>query len=100
MSEWEPAKDDEIASFTENQTWDLDQLVELQKSKCALYNKWVYQLKEENDDTRRYKARLVVKGFQQREGIDFNEIFSHIVKLTTLNLCSILWQQRIYIWNN
>ena len=49
-----------------------------------LYIKWVYRLKEENDDTRRYKTRLVVKEFQQREGIDFNESFSSAVKHTTI----------------
>jgi len=59
-------------------------LIELSESKCALHNKWVYWLKEENNDTRRYKARLVVKEFQQREGIDFNEIFSLVVKLTII----------------
>jgi len=47
-----------------------------------------YQLKEENDGTKRYKARLVVKEFHQREDIDFTEIFSPIVKLT--NIRSVL----------
>jgi len=59
-------------------------LVKLTESKHALHNKWVYQLKEENDGTKRYKAGLVVKGFQQREVIDFNEIFSLVVELTTI----------------
>jgi len=80
-AEWELAMDDEVTSLMENQTWDL---VELSESKCTLYNKWVYRLKEENDVTRRYKARQVVKEFQQWEGINFNEIFSHVVKLTTI----------------
>ena len=31
---------------------------------CVMHNKWVYEPKEENDGTKRYKARLVVKGFQ------------------------------------
>jgi len=58
-------------------------LVELLESKRAWNNKWVYRLKEENDDTKRYKTRLVAKEFQQREGIDFNEDFS-VVKLTII----------------
>ena len=48
-----------------------------------MHNKWVYRSKEEYD-TKRYKARMVVKDFQQWEGINFNEIFSPVVKLTTI----------------
>jgi len=73
--------DDEIESLMKNQTWDLIKLLE---SKWALHNKWVYRLKEEHDNTKRYKARMVVKEFQQRESTDFIEIFSPVVKLTTI----------------
>jgi len=73
--------DDEIKSLMKNQTWDL---VELLESKRVLRNKWVYRLKEDHDDTKRYKARMVMKGFQQREGINFTEIFSSVVKVTTI----------------
>ena len=58
---WELAMDDEMESLMKNQTWEL---VELPEDKKAIYNKYVDRLKEENDDTKRYKARLVVKGFQ------------------------------------
>jgi len=64
--------DDEIEPLVKNQIWDL---AEVSESKRAMHNKWVYQLKEEHDNTKRYKAKMVVKEFQQREGIDFTEIF-------------------------
>ena len=77
---WELAMDDEMESLMKNQAWGL---IELPKSKRVLHNKWVYRLKEENDCTKIDNVRMVVKDLQ-REGIDFNEIFSHIVKLTII----------------
>ena len=32
----------------------------------------------------KYKARLVTKGYSQVEGIDFDEIFSHVSMLTSI----------------
>ena len=52
---------DEIDSLLRNQTWEL---IELPVRKKALRNKWVYKIKNEHDGSKRYKARLVVKGFQ------------------------------------
>lgn len=44
-----------------------------------------FRLKDENDGTKRYKVRLVAKGCQpKKKGIDYSELFSSIVKMTTI----------------
>ena len=65
---WEQAMDDEMRSLEKNDTWVL---TELPVGKRALLNKWVFRIKTEPDGKRRFKARLVVKGYSQRKGIDY-----------------------------
>ena len=74
---------DEMDSLLGNQTWEL---IELSEGKKAFHNKWVYRIKNEHDGSKRYKARLVVKGFQQKESIDYTKIFSPVVKMSTIRL--------------
>ncbi|WVY90442.1 hypothetical protein V8G54_035956 [Vigna mungo] len=76
------AMEEEMQSLKENQTYDL---VELPKERRALQNKWVFKLKNEgNNPSPRYKARIVVKGCNQKKGIDFDEIFSPVVNMTSI----------------
>ena len=79
--------DEEMDALVRNQTWDLDKFP---TEKNALQNKWVYRLKEEDGGKKRYKDRLVVKGFTQKKGIDFDEIFSHVVKMSSIRTILIL----------
>ena len=79
--QWESTMKDEMDSLLKNKTWDL---CKLPIGKKALQNKWVYRLKEEEGGKKRFKARLVVKGFAQKKGIDFDEIFSPVVKMTSI----------------
>ena len=82
--EWLEAMQDEMNSLYENDTFEL---VNLPKGKKALKNKWVYRVKtEENTSHPRYKARLVVKGFSQKKGIDYGEIFSPVVKMSSIRV--------------
>jgi ATP-binding cassette subfamily B (MDR/TAP) protein 1 len=69
----------EMNSIRVNGTWDL---VELPRNRKALPCKWVFRLKQVSDS--KYKARIVATGFRQEHGVDFDEIFSPIVKLSTL----------------
>ena len=49
-----------------------------------MQNKWVYKLKEEDGGKKRYKDRLVVKGFAEKKGTYFDEIFSPVVQMTSI----------------
>jgi len=47
----------------------------------------VYRPKNEENNIRpRYTSRLVVKRFNQKKGVDFEEIFSPIVKMTSIRV--------------
>ena len=70
-------------SLLGNQTWEL---TELPKGKKALHNKWIYKIKNEHDGSKSYKARLVVKWFQQKKGINYSKIFSPVMKMSTIRL--------------
>ncbi|KAH9803717.1 hypothetical protein KPL71_001892 [Citrus sinensis] len=75
---------EEIEALHKNKTWEL---IPLPHGRKAIGNKWVYKIKRDgNDQVERYRARLVVKGYAQKEGIDFNEIFSPVVRLTTVRI--------------
>ena len=79
---WLDAMHDEIKSLHDNHTYDL---VKFPKGKRALGNMWIYRVKHEsNSKSPRYKARVVIKRFHQRKGVDFNEIFSPVIKMSSI----------------
>ncbi|PKI41916.1 hypothetical protein CRG98_037666 [Punica granatum] len=59
-------------------------LVELPNCRKALQNKWVFKLKKDGNKLVKYKARLVVKGFTRSQDVDFDEIFSPVVKMSSI----------------
>jgi hypothetical protein len=74
--------DEEMVALDVNATWELVALLE---DKKAIRCKWVYKVKHNGDGSvSRYKARLVPKGYAQTYGIDYEETYSLIAKMTTL----------------
>ena len=83
---WLETMNDEMRFLQDNHIYDL---VKLPKGKIALKNKWVFRLKaEEHCSQPIYKARLVVKGFNQKKGVDFEDIFSPVVKMSCIRVVS------------
>ena len=59
----------------------------LPKGKRVLQNKWMYKLKPgDTGNPLRYKAWIVVKRFQYNKGVDFDEIFAQVVKMTSIRM--------------
>ena len=79
---WLLAMKSEMDSIHQNQTWEL---VELPVGRKPLPCKWVLWYKYVSDSGKpKNKVQLVVKGFKQAHGVDYDEIFSPVVKMTTL----------------
>ena len=77
--------EEEMPSLHKNKTWKLTQLP---KGRKAIGCKWVFAKKEgfPSKEDIRYKARLVAKGFVHKEGIDYHEVFSPVVKHSSIRI--------------
>lgn len=82
--EWHQAMQLEYDAFLANQTWTSNTLPPHRK---PIGFKWIFKVKENpNGKVNKYKAILVVKGYHQQFGFDFNETFSRVVKPITIRV--------------
>ncbi|GKD82282.1 ribonuclease H-like domain-containing protein [Tanacetum coccineum] len=79
---WTYAMNKKIDALLRNGTWEM---VKLPEGRKAIGSKWIYKIKfRSSGEIDMYKARLVAQGFGQKEGIDYEETFSPIVKKVTV----------------
>jgi hypothetical protein len=78
------AMEEELKSITDNGTWTL---TELPQSRKAIELKWVFKVKKnEHGALTHHKAHLVVKGYAQRQGVDYDEIFAPVARMEAVRL--------------
>ena len=79
---WQQAMKEELDALHKTGTLDL---VILPSGKSAIGCKWIYKIKTRSDGiVDRYKARLVAMGFTQEYGIDYEETFAPVARLSSV----------------
>ncbi|GKD77869.1 retrovirus-related pol polyprotein from transposon TNT 1-94 [Tanacetum coccineum] len=81
---WFEAMQEEIHEFDRFQVWEF-----VSKLDCVMIIalKWIYKVKlDEYGDVLKNNARLVAKGYRQKEGIDFKESFSPVAWLEAIRI--------------
>ncbi|GJT94424.1 retrovirus-related pol polyprotein from transposon TNT 1-94 [Tanacetum coccineum] len=81
---WVIAMQEELNQFVANDVWDL---VPLPMSQSVIGTKWVFRNKlDENGIVSRNKARLVAQGYNQQEGIDYDETYAPVARLESIRI--------------
>ena len=83
LEKWLIAMHEEMESLHKNHTWVL---VKLPKGKKIVWCKWVFKRKEGTPgiDDARYKVRLIAKGYSQIPSVDYTDVFSPVVKHSSI----------------
>lgn len=82
--EWLQAMNDEIASIERNKTW---KLVEIPRNHKPIGLKWVFKVKRDpTSKIVKHKARIVAKGYVQKYGVDYDEVFAPVARTETVRV--------------
>ncbi|GKA69486.1 retrovirus-related pol polyprotein from transposon TNT 1-94 [Tanacetum coccineum] len=81
---WIVAMQEELNQFIANDIWEL---VPQPKNMTIIGTKWVFRNKlDENGIVSRNKARLVAQGYNQQEGIDYDETYAPVARLESIRI--------------
>ena len=79
LSDWRQACTRELSTLQKRNVFEL---VKRPRGRKVIKNRWVFDIKDDG----RKRARLVAKGFSQVEGLDYDQVFSPVVRFETMRL--------------
>ena len=78
--DWVKAMQEELEEFERNKVWRL--VARLSEGKSIIGTRWVFRNKvDESGIVILNKARLVAQGYNQQEGIDYDETYPPVARL-------------------
>jgi hypothetical protein len=81
---WVEAMEEELLQFEKNEVWNL---VPKPRDHSIIGTRWVFRNKlDEEGKVIRNKARLVAQGYNQQEGIDYDETFAPVARLEAIRI--------------
>ena len=81
---WKEAINDEVESILQNHKWEL---VDLPPASKPLGYKWIFKKKMKADRSiDKYKVRLVIKGYKQKEGLDYFDTYSLVTRISSIRM--------------
>jgi hypothetical protein len=91
---WKDAMIEEYESILKNDVWEV---VPRPQGKSVVTSKWIYKIKHAADGSvEKFKARFVARGFSQKEGIDYDEIFAPLARYTSIKI--IISLASVFYW--
>ena len=97
QEEWRKAIQNEVDSIIKNKTWTVTDRPTGYKPITA---KWLFKIKRHSNGLiNKLKARIVARGFQQKEGTDYSEVFAPVVRWSTiLTVLALAAKQKWPLW--
>ena len=81
---WKNAMEAELQAVRDNNTWSLS---DLPKGHRAIGLKWVFKVKKDAaGNVVKHKARLVAKGYAQKQGVDYDEVYTLVARIETVRI--------------
>jgi hypothetical protein len=94
--DWLRAMDREIEGLTSANTWEL---VPLTQADNVITGKWVFKIKYKNGQLLKYKARWCARGFSQKYGVDYDEVFSPVARGSSIKtILALATQENEHIY--